>query len=89
MSLDYFNLMEGCYWVGLGVLAAWRIRRPVRRYLLTADMVIFGLSDFVEMQTGAWWRPWWLLVWKASCIGFLLFIIIHYLYERRPLWRHK
>jgi hypothetical protein len=31
-------------------------------------LVAFGFSDVVEIQTGAWWRPWWLLVWKGACL---------------------
>lgn len=28
----------------------------------------FGVSDIIELQTGAWWRPWWLLLLKAACL---------------------
>jgi hypothetical protein len=47
-------------------------------------LILFGISDFVEMVSGAWWQPWWLLVWKALCIGvgFILIILI-YKTERR------
>ena len=38
----------------------------------------FGVSDIVEVETGAWWRPWWLLVWKGLCIVVLLVL----------LWQH-
>jgi len=39
----------------------------------------FAGTDLVEMQTGAWWRPWWLLVWKAACVGVLVTLAIqHY-----------
>gem|GEM_PF-3089523 len=31
-------------------------------------LALFGVSDFVEVHTGAWWRPWWLLAWKGDCI---------------------
>jgi hypothetical protein len=35
--------------------------------------LLFGLSDIVEVQTGAWWKPWWLFLWKASCVlGFII-----------------
>ena len=39
----------------------------------------FGISDFVEIHTGAWYRPWWLLAWKATCVaGFpVVFDITH------------
>lgn len=38
--------------------------------------VAFGLSDVVEMGTGAWWRPWWLFAWKAACVLALLVLLI-------------
>ncbi|MTJ49845.1 hypothetical protein [Dolichospermum sp. UHCC 0259] len=35
--------------------------------------LVFGISDIIEVQTGAWWKPWWLFLWKASCvIGFMI-----------------
>jgi len=34
--------------------------------------VLFGISDLVETQTGAWWKPWWLLVWKVLCVHAML-----------------
>jgi hypothetical protein len=34
---------------------------------------VFGVSDLVEAQTGAWWEPWWLFVMKAACV--LVFVL--------------
>ncbi len=34
-------------------------------------LVLFGVSDLVETVTGAWWRPWWLLLWKGVCVAIL------------------
>lgn len=48
--------------------------------LLAAAFVFlaFGLSDLVETQTGAWWKPWWLFAWKALCVhAMLALFIIH------------
>ena len=39
-----------------------------------AAFLLFGISDLVEIQTGAWWRPWWLLAWKAGCV--LTFVLL-------------
>ncbi|MGE3180627.1 MAG: hypothetical protein AB7N71_03290 [Phycisphaerae bacterium] len=36
--------------------------------VLAATFALFGISDIVETQTCAWWRPWWLLVWKTLCV---------------------
>ena len=37
-------------------------------YISAAAFFLFGLSDLVEVQTGAWYTPWWLLVWKVACV---------------------
>jgi hypothetical protein len=35
-------------------------------------LVLFGISDLIEIFTGAWWRPWPLLMLKGCCLaGFL------------------
>ena len=71
MELNYF---EAVFWIGIGVALLARGGRSderLRRLALIAAGVfaLFGVSDFVEAQTGAWWRPWWLLLWKAGCIA--------------------
>jgi hypothetical protein len=38
------------------------------RLLLASALLPFGISDLVETRTGAWYSPWWLLVWKAICV---------------------
>jgi hypothetical protein len=52
------------------VYYALRQQGAARRRCWTAAVVFlaFGLSDVVEAHTGAWWQPWWLLVWKAACV---------------------
>lgn len=91
MDIDYFNLTEGFFWIGLG---AWlvltrRVERKPRHYGLAVVLVLFGISDFAEMQSGAWWQPWWLLMWKTVCVsGFILFFI-PYFCERRRQWKRK
>lgn len=80
----YLNLLEAGLWITVAVVsAAMGIRRPgrVRKrcLVLAATMFAFGASDVVETQTGAWWRPWWLFVWKAACVAVLLALLVeHY-----------
>ena len=46
---------------------------PARRCAcLGVSLIAFGVSDIVEVQTGAWWRPWWLFAWKATCLVLLV-----------------
>ena len=45
-------------------------------------------SELVEAYTGAWWRPWWLLVWKASFS--VVFVLMFRWYVRIvPDWRER
>ena len=38
----------------------------------------FGISDFIEARTGAWYRPPGLLLWKAACVAALLHCLFRY-----------
>ena len=67
------NYIEGVFWIVVGIvvlIAGYRANPAYRRisFLARVTFMIFGVSDFVEAQTGAWWRPLWLLVWKGSCL---------------------
>ena len=75
--VDAINAFEVVWWIVCGVVVFVKSRRaesPHRgRGLLSAvTLVLFGLSDVVELQTGAWWKPWWLAVWKGLCIAILI-----------------
>lgn len=89
-SLSFFqwaNLIEGMFWVVLAIVHMLWSRshslgdRSAR--VLFAFLVAFGISDWVEMFTGAWWRPWWLLAWKAVCVGCFAAMITRYFLIRR------
>lgn len=74
-TFAFQNLVEASFGFAIGVafLIAAAMKRLVRARLLgiAVTLVIFGASDIVESRTGAWWRPWWLLVWKATCVAAL------------------
>ena len=55
------NYVEAAVWAGMAVwCAVWGVRlRNGRMGVLAAALVMFGLSDVVEVRTGAWYRPWW------------------------------
>jgi len=88
------NFIEAMLWCAIGLTFAgfWcavglglcRIGVKRRTYVRTSSLIaaitfiLFGLSDIVEIQTGAWWRPWWLLVWKGCCVVTLLVLLIQY-----------
>jgi len=68
-----YNVFEILLW---GVLACEFLRRGLtlqgatrlRCLLAGVAFLLFAVSDAVEIYTGAWWRPWWLLAWKAACV---------------------
>jgi hypothetical protein len=73
------QLAEAAFWILGGVAALlWSLRKPRRGRTLglvgALVLVVFGLSDVVEARTGAWWRPWWLLAWKAACVAAMAWI---------------
>ncbi len=72
------NVVEALLWFLVAGIVFYRFRSAAGAVLLVA----FGISDLVETQTGAWWRPWWLLVWKAACIAGLLTLLV-------LAWRNK
>lgn len=77
------NHIEAVFWsaIGLGfAVAGLRHAGVVRRdcWVAAVTFLLFGCSDWVESMTGAWWRPWWLLVWKGLCIMALLWLLARY-----------
>jgi len=89
------NYAEACLWaaigVGFGVASLRGLPGEVRTDAIIAfvTFVVFGGSDVVEAHTGAWWRPWWLFVWKAICVGVLLVLFIRYRIRRARLAREE
>ncbi len=93
MSLDntiqhavaVFNLLEGLLWLAIAAGLTWRLCRDRSnadlKVVAALLFLTFGLSDFVEIQTGGWYKPWWLLAWKAS--NLVGFVIVYAMYRRR------
>jgi hypothetical protein len=83
----YGNLAEALIWFGFAVrflLKSVRSHRRNSAHITQLDrwtaftFLVFGCSDLVEMKTLAWWRPWWLFLWKASCVLGLLLLVLKY-----------
>ena len=77
-----FNLCEGLLWLGIGAAFAFALvkRGPNADLMAAAGLlfIAFGLSDFVEIRTGGWYKPWWLLAWKASnLLGLTVVYVLH------------
>ena len=71
-ALAIFNSLEAAFWITIGVVVYRRSRLSDRNQRLgritAAWFVLFGISDIFEAYTGAWYRPWPLLVFKRACI---------------------
>ncbi|MCA8992114.1 MAG: hypothetical protein KDA88_09055 [Planctomycetaceae bacterium] len=53
------------------------MRRLTR--ILAIAFLLFSVSDVIEIQTGAWWKPIWLMLLKGSCIAIFAW----------GLWRYR
>jgi hypothetical protein len=81
------NYIEALIWflfaIGFAVNAGKTSGRTrINRLITTLIFLLFGGSDIVEVQTGAWWSPWWLFVWKASCVVSMAILFWVYLHDR-------
>jgi hypothetical protein len=85
---EIYNYVEVALWTALAfAVALYGWRRPARRarcLLGASALLAFAGSDFVEARTGnQWWRPWWLLAWKALCIAVLGGLVVSSWIDRR------
>lgn len=81
-----FNLLEGIFWINLGMTSLVLYEILNKRYrtisLVSAlALFLFGISDFIEIKKGSFLEPqlWWLYIWKIINVGIFLFIIVWYL----------
>lgn len=81
--VEVFNFAEASLWfliAGVLFLKARRLNRSRAKIarVASAAFFLFGISDLIEARTGAWWMPWWLLVWKTICVVVFLVCLIQY-----------
>jgi len=86
MLVETFNLYEAILWFVIAVVlfatAIFDKSKSLYKtnlYVSAALFFAFGISDLIEIQTGAWWHPIGLLVLKGACIVGLVFCFIKYL----------
>ena len=78
---ELYNYVEVGLWPTIAlVFLVWGLTRkgaPRRDAILAAiTLIVFGASDWFEANTGnEWWHPWWLLLWKATCVVVLLLLV--------------
>jgi hypothetical protein len=85
-----FNLFEAALWflISMALLfAAYRACGARRRLylLLSVAFLVFAVSDVIEADTGAWWRPFWLLLLKIGC----LVVFVYGIWEYQRIGRAK
>jgi ribose/xylose/arabinose/galactoside ABC-type transport system permease subunit len=79
--VDEFNYVEAAIWFLIAIIVLFyqlKKRTPFGRifYSLSFIIFIFGISDIIEAHTGAWWKPWWLLVLKGACIISMVWCVV-------------
>ena len=84
---QFFNLSEGVLWISISSILLWKaFKKTPSSHLLIGSSVtflLFGVSDFIEITTRAWFEPWPLLALKGACVVSLL---LHLgLYRKRRL----
>jgi hypothetical protein len=85
---DFYELANRCeaglWFVVAAALFVHSWRSPVRLrkicWTLTGAFLLFGVSDLIEAETGAWWRPLWLLALKGGCL--LVIVLGFWQYQR-------
>ena len=87
-----FNLCEGSLWLVIAAIITWRLLSRTRAakmyWVLPPTFVVFGVSDFIESRTGAFWDPWWLLVIKTACVLVFALVGIRHRQDRLRLNAH-
>ena len=84
LNFKTFNFIEGIYWLFLGIFTLTLSKIIPRKYkklaLFTSlILILFGITDFIEINTGAYWIPRWLLVWNMFCISGLILSLAWYI----------
>ena len=84
---EYGNYIEAGIWglfaIGFSISAAKETgKMRIYRLIATLTFFLFGLSDIVEVQTGAWWYPWWLFLWKSFCVMSMIGLLAVHLGSR-------
>lgn len=90
------NTVEALGWIIIGILLLLSLKKLAANspkkdgVVLGILFVAFGASDVVEVYSGAWWKPWWLLIWKTlNAIGLLCFTGKLYVAERASRRRNE
>lgn len=92
-SLAVFNIAEALVWIVIALVIAARasFARADRRrigFIASAAFLAFAGTDLIEANTGAWYRPLWLLVYNVVCVAFIVGCYVKYLSLRNAPSAH-
>lgn len=79
--VQIFNIIEIIFWLGMGSLLMYYSMKkaPSRKAHAAAagiTLLVFSITDIIEIFTGSWWDPWWLLALNMLCIFSLIMIYL-------------
>lgn len=82
-AFEIVNWMEVFLWpiLGLACVIGEKVKTGTTSlmiWVLGGAFMVFGFSDYLELRTGAWWRPLGLLLLKASCLAVFLGVGVRY-----------
>lgn len=85
MDSKTFNYIEaGVWFLFFWILLIRAYKRGKRdpfffnQLIASFFFLLFSISDLIEVQTGAWWRPVWLLMLKGICIIAFIWCIFQF-----------
>ena len=89
-----FNYLEAGVWFLFSLIFIIKSRQDrFNKKIFTAlgvTLFLFGISDIIEVQTGAWWKPVGLFLLKAGCVvSMIIFFTKYYIrkYSNKSLDR--
>lgn len=89
MESATFNLLEGLWWVSLGLMTLGFVTFVSPRYRALAMvsaclLIVFGVSDFVQVRYGSFLVSGmeWLWYWKIGNVVGLCSMVLWYLWLR-------
>jgi len=85
------NVIEGVLWIAISGIIYFLTRATTdeKQKQISRRAIIaffwFGISDFIEIGTGAWYRPVWLLMLKSVCV----LTLVHCLFSHNALRKEE
>lgn len=81
-----FNFLEAGLWFLFSFIFIIKSRHDkINKNIfvgLYITLFFFGVSDIIEVQTGAWWKPVWLFLLKAACVVSMIILFTKYFCRR-------